>query len=238
MSAVNEQVVIVDDDPELRRVVVRLLAAQGMKPIALGNGAELRARLAAGMPDLLILDVGLGDEDGMALAREVRAGSQLPILMLTGHDSVYAKVSGLESGADDYLTKPFDGQELIARVRALIRRSAHVPAADAAPGVWRFGGWTLREIEHELVAPGGGAVALTSHEFRLLCVLVHNAGRTLDRDSLSKALSGREAAPDDRGTDVLIAKLRRKLASHGGGELIKTVRGVGYVLAASAEREA
>ena len=237
MGAVNEQVVIVDDDPELRRVVGRILGAQGMRVVALGTSAELRARLAVALPDLLILDVGLGDEDGLALAREVRAGSRLPILMLTGHATVYEKVSGLESGADDYLTKPFDGQELIARVRALIRRAAQPPAGEVEAGVWRFVGWTLREVEHELTAPDGAEVALTSHEFRLLRVLVRSAGRTLDRDTLSKALSGRAAAPEDRGSDVLIAKLRRKLAAHGGGALIKTVRGLGYVLAATAERE-
>jgi two-component system OmpR family response regulator len=239
VDAVDGRIVVVDDDPVVRRVVVRLLIGQGLQAVALSSADELRARLALSAPDLLILDVSIGDDDGMALARELRATSSMPILMLTGHTTVFDKVAGLESGADDYLTKPFDGQELIARVHALLRRAARAGARDAAAaGTWRFAGWTLREVEHDLFAPDASAVMLTSHEFRLLSVLVHRAGRPLDRDAMSQALAGRGSNPTDRSGDVMVGKLRRKLAAHGGGELIKTVRGVGYVLATQAERDA
>jgi DNA-binding response OmpR family regulator len=227
----TERIVIVDDDVGVRRVVERLLTAQGYEVSALGTAAELRARLAANPPDLIVLDLDLGGEDGLALAREVRARCTLPILMLTGHDTTFDKVAGLEAGADDYLTKPFDGHELVARIRAL-RRRTQVVAAQTVTGVLRFAGWRLHEAERELIAPSGARVDLTAHEFQLVAALARSAGAPVDRDALNRALHGRVARPGDRSLDVRMTRLRRKLAEHGGAALIKTLRGKGYVLAA------
>lgn len=228
------RVVVVDDEREVRRVLERTLVAQGYQVTAVGSAAELRVLVAAGGIDLLLLDVDIGGDDGLMLAREVRAQSRIPILMLTGHGTVFDKVAGLEAGADDYLTKPFDSHELLARVRALLRRAEQVEPEAAAASTWRFAGWTLRETERQLLAPDGAEVELTSQQFDLLAVLVRNAGHPVNRDLLSAALGGQALGADDRRIDVAVAKLRSRLGARGGEVLIETLRGRGYMLAAQA----
>jgi two-component system, OmpR family, response regulator len=213
-----------------------------------GSGLELDACLAAGEADLLILDVTMPDEDGLSVARRIRAGSSIPILMLTAANDVVDRVVGLEVGADDYVTKPFDLRELRARIRALLRRSERAPAptnhappaasSSAAPAASgqhiRFGRVSLDLEARCLLQDDGEVLALTTMEFDLLHAFAHNPNRVLTRDRLLDLAHNRDWEPFDRSIDIRIARLRRKIEPDPAKpQVIKTVHGAGYIFVQS-----
>ena len=233
-------ILIVDDDERLRRTVSRYLKKEGYVVREAGTGEEMRKRFAAEMVDLVILDLMLPDDDGLDLAREVRSQSDVGIIMLTGKVGTIDKIVGLEVGADDYLTKPFDHRELLARVRTILRR---VPkekkrALESPISSVQFEGWTLDFVTQELKSPSGELVYLTSNQFQLLVSLVTQSEQPLSRKAISELMGGRNWLPLNRSVDVLVGKLRKKIeVDPKAPKLIKTVRGVGYKFAARVDFE-
>ena len=236
------RIVVVDDEPELRRVLAEYLAKHGYAVRAAAGGAELDALLGEEEADLLILDINMPGEDGISIARRVRAGSATPILMLTAADEVVDRIVGLEIGADDYVTKPFDLRELLARIRAVLRRAEQpaTPAPDAAsptaapPRGVRFGQVTLDLDARCLVPDSGAPVELTAMEFDLLHVFAQNPNRVLTRDRLLDLAHNRGTEPFDRSIDIRIARIRRKVEQDPAEpQVIRTVRGSGYMFVPS-----
>jgi DNA-binding response OmpR family regulator len=229
----SSSILIVDDDPRLCRALARYLKQEGYAVRTATSGREMRERLAEERPNLVILDLMLPDEDGFTLARELRATSDLAIVILTGKADTTDKVVGLELGADDYVTKPFSDRELLARVRSVLRRTV-VDGRDKpqpAGSVACFAGWRLDLESYELTSPAGERIPLTPHEFELLRAFVQHGGRVLTREAILDLVAGRDWSPDDRSVDVLVAKLRKKLEPDPQGQrLIETVRSVGYKL--------
>ncbi|HZX23422.1 MAG TPA: response regulator transcription factor [Woeseiaceae bacterium] len=225
-------ILVVDDDARLCRLLSRYLTAEGYPVRTAGSARDMREMMALEEPRLVILDLMLPDEDGLSLAREIRAHSDIGILMLTGKRDPVDRIVGLELGADDYMTKPFDERELLARVRSILRRVAPSEHHDAGNGsVLTFDGWTLDLAAWELTDPAGRQVELTSHEFELLVALASHSGRVLSRDAILEIVAGRDWTPYDRSVDVLVGKLRRKLGDDPRApRMIKTVRGAGYKL--------
>ena len=234
----SQRILVVDDDAELRNLLTSYLGEQGFAVEAVGDGHAMRTALEGAQFDLVILDLMLPGEDGLALCRELRSRSRIPILMLTARGDELDRIIGLEMGADDYLPKPFHPRELLARIRSILRRVQEL-AGDPPARAYRFAGWTLDLGLRHLVGEDGVAVSLSTGEFRLLQALVENANRVMSRDRLMDVLSGREAGPFDRSVDVMISRLRRRLGDAGREpEIIKTVRNEGYVLAGKVERSA
>jgi DNA-binding response OmpR family regulator len=225
-------ILVVDDDPRLCRLLSRYLTAEGYPVRTAGTARDMREMMALEEPRLVILDLMLPDDDGLTLAREIRARSEIGILMLTGKREPVDKIVGLELGADDYMTKPFDERELLARVRSILRRVGPKEAHEQENGsVLCFDGWTLDIAAYELADPDGKPVELTAHEFDLLVALASHAGRVLSRDAILEIVAGRDWTPYDRSVDVLVGKLRRKLGDDPRSpRMIKTVRGAGYKL--------
>lgn len=240
-AATARSILIVDDDPRICRLVSRYLASEGYAVESAGDGDEMRAAMARGKIDLVIMDLLLPGQDGLSLTAELHAKSDVGIIMLTGKGETVDRIVGLEVGADDYLAKPFDSRELLARVRSVLRRTGAggETAAPAEDGhtVLRFDTWSLDLDAHELTSEDGERVALTTAEFRLLSGLAQSAKRVLNRDQLLDLVADREWAPFDRSIDVLVGKLRRKIEKDPKNPLtIKTVRGIGYMFAAPVER--
>jgi len=235
----NKRILIVDDDPELRELLRGYLGGNGYDVDAAGDGAAMRQRIAAAAPDLVILDLMLPGEDGLALCRELRAESSLPILMLTARGEDTDRIVGLEMGADDYLPKPFNPRELLARIRSILRRAGENAAREAPARAFAFAGWTLDLGARHLVGADGVVVPISNGEFKLLRAFAENPFRVLTRDQLMDVLAGREAGPFDRSVDVMVHRLRRRLDDDAREPvLIKTVRSEGYMLAADVERQA
>jgi two-component system, OmpR family, response regulator len=233
------QIALVEDDDEIRDLVAALLAREGMAVHACRTAAEFDALLVERPVDLALVDIMLPGEDGLSLCRRIRAAGSLPLMIVSARSDDVDRIVGLEIGADDYLPKPFNPRELVARVRALIRRSRTREETVAAPSGQRytFEGWLWDVDARRLAAPDGTAVELTGGEHDLLLCLVQRPQRVLSRDQLLDWTRGRELSPFDRTIDVQLGRLRRKLAARPGGEgLIKTVRGGGYVLVASVRR--
>lgn len=227
----SQHILVVDDDPRICRVVARYLSSEGYTVHTASDSAEMRRHMVNCSPDLLILDIVLPGENGLSLARSVRTHSEVPIIMLTGKSDTVDKVVGLEIGADDYITKPFEERELLARVRSVLRRSSQKAsqASNCAHSVAYFAGWLLDLIAHELTSPNGTTVYLTTHEWDLLYALVERHDRVLSREDLLESVAGREWAPQDRSIDVLVGKLRAKLEDDPQHpRLIRTIRGLGY----------
>jgi two-component system, OmpR family, response regulator len=240
MTTAPEHLLIVDDDADIRQLLGDYLRENGYRVTAAADGKGMRAALAAGMPDLIVLDVMLPGEDGISLCRAVRARSEVPIIMLTARGDDTDRIVGLEVGADDYVPKPFNPRELLARVKSVLRRANSLP-----PNLRReetrwftFAGWRLDSITRNLTAPDGVVVPLSSTEFKLLRVLLDHPGRVLTRDQLIELMLSRDAGPFDRALDVQVSRLRQRLREDAKDPaIIKTVRGQGYVLAAAVERE-
>ena len=236
---------VLDDEVEITRLLTIYLTAQGYRVSALHSGAELMALMASDAPALLLLDLGLPGEDGFAIARAVREHWHCGLIIVTGRGDAVDKVVGLEVGADDYVTKPFDLRELLARIKAVLRRVAPAPppaapavASPQAPNgqVLRFANWALDTAARRLLDPDGTETVLTTGEFELLSVLASHPNRVLTRDFLLESTRGREAGPFDRTIDVQIGRLRRKLETDPGNpQIIKSVRGAGYILVAKVE---
>jgi DNA-binding response OmpR family regulator len=227
-------ILVVDDDPEIRGMLSAALVPEGFRVSVAASGAEMLAALGAGLPDLITLDLTLGGEDGLKLARDVRARSNVPIVIITGKGDTIDRVVGLELGADDYIAKPFHVREVLARIRAVLRRYAQEPQpveqiADAPSERYSFEGWVLDIARRELQAPSGEVCDLTTAEFELLSILVRRPGRVLSRDNIMDLLKGQDWSPLDRTIDGLVARLRRKIEpDNERPRVIKTVRSVGY----------
>jgi DNA-binding response OmpR family regulator len=226
-------VIALDDDPAVREMVAEYLGQNEIRVTAVASGAELAAAMARDVADLVILDLRLRGEDGMNIARKLREQSAIPILMLTGRAEEADRVMGLELGADDYLTKPFSPRELLARIRALLRRAqAQATVADAVAKVraYRFSGWELNVGLRKLKSPKGEAVELTNGEFRILTAFLSAPQRILSRDQLLELSRVHNAEVYDRAIDIQILRLRRKIeADPAQPKFIKTERGAGYV---------
>jgi two-component system phosphate regulon response regulator OmpR len=229
-------ILVVDDDAKIRLLLRRCFEGEGYRVSEAASGAEALERVASSPFDLVTLDLGLPGEDGLSVGREIRARSQVPIVMVTGKGDVVDRVVGLEIGADDYIAKPFHVREVLARVRAVLRRSEAAAAPRPAPGgeVLAFGDWILDVARRELRSMTGTACELTTSEFDLLHAFATHAQRPLTRDQIMDLLRGRDWAPTDRSIDNLVVRLRRKVEPDPERPtLIKTVRGVGYVFASS-----
>jgi len=233
----QDHALVVDDDAEIRGLLAEYLARQGFRVSLARDGREMRQVLDQGRPDIVVLDVMLPGEDGLALCRDLRARSNLPVIMLTARGEELDRIIGIEMGADDYLAKPFNPRELLARMKSILRRSRALPAARGEGKRLRFAGWTLDTSARHLIAADGVVVALSGTEFRLLSVFVEHPNRVLDRNQLMDLTLGREATPLDRSIDVQVSRLRQRLQDDAREpRIIKTVRNGGYVLAASVER--
>jgi len=242
-SDTTKTILIVEDDPKIRSLLRDALQDEGFVTLEAETASDARSHMESASISLMTLDIGLGAENGLALAREVRQKSDVPIIMLTGRDDVIDRVVGLEVGADDYITKPFHIRELLARVRGVLRRAASdtekevqsQQAASEPPDGSRyfsFDGMTAFPDRLEVLGRDGRDCGLTSGEFRLLHVFLTRPGRGLSRDQLMDLTVGLEWSPLDRTIDNQIARLRRKIELNPSDpKLIKTVRGMGYILA-------
>jgi two-component system OmpR family response regulator len=239
MNTPREHLLVVDDDAEIRQLLADYLQANGYRVTTAADGKAMRAALAAGDPDLIVLDVMLPGEDGISLCRFVRQRSEVPIIMLTARGEETDRIVGLEVGADDYVPKPFSPRELLARVKSVLRRAHAMPPnlRREETRFFRFAGWSLDSVTRNLTAPDGVAVPLGATEFKLLRVLLDHPGQVLNRDQLIALMLSRDAGPFDRALDVQVSRLRQRLREDAREPaLIKTVRGQGYVLAAVVER--
>jgi two-component system, OmpR family, response regulator len=232
METTSSHVLLVDDDPALCSLVSEYLELNDIRATAVGSGKEMLEVIGREAIDLLLLDLRLPGEDGLRLARTVRESSRVPIVILTGRNEEADRVMGLELGADDYVTKPFSPRELLARIRAIIRRSqmdAAPPTRDATLRAYRFGGWELNVRLHRLKAPDGRAVEISRGEFSLLCALLSAPQRILTRDQLLELSRLHSTEVYDRSIDVQIVRLRRKIEPDPTQwQFIKTEWGTGY----------
>ena len=231
----RERILIVDDDEDIRDLLEDYLRKNGFDAQAVADGKGMWDAIAAKPFSLVVLDLMLPGEDGLSLCRQLRAKSQMPVLMLTARGEAVDRIVGLEMGADDYLAKPFDPRELQARIRSILRRTRSLPAETGvvAPETYQFSGWKLDTRERNLYAPDGVVVPLSGAEYRLLLLFLQNPNAVLSRDQLSNFTFGRDADPMDRTIDMQVSRLRERLRDQAReAEIIKTVRGKGYVLAA------
>ena len=232
MSA-PQRILVTDDDPEIRKLLARYIESQGYTVSLAANCHELHERLATHQVDLIVLDVMLPDGSGLDLCRDLRAQrSNVPIILLTALKEDVDRIIGLEIGADDYLGKPFNPRELIARIKAVLRRHGEAAPQAAEEKTYRFAGFTADPQTRRVIDPQGTDVVLTGAEFDLLKTFLDRPGRVLSRDQLLDLTRGRMGDVFDRSIDVLISRLRRKLGDRAASPLFKTVRNGGYQLAA------
>ncbi len=237
------RVLVVDDDSDIRELVSAYFARQGISVLQAGCEADVIATVKSHAPDVILLDVNLGNEDGFAIARRLRALWAGGLLMVTGRSDTVDRVVGLEIGADDYVTKPFELRELLARVRSVARRTSTAPlklvdepGSRSTADVLEFNSFFLDTGRRELRRRSGGTIALTTGEFELLHALAQHPGVVRTRDQLLQTTHHRDAGPFDRTIDVQIGRLRKKLGDDGKAPtLIRSIRGVGYVLTPSSD---
>lgn len=229
----NPHIVVCDDEPDIRDTVAEYLERNGFSVSTADAGPALRDLVETGPVDVVILDIRMPGEDGLSLARYLREHSKVAIIMLTGSAEIIDRVVGLEIGADDYIAKPVDLRELLARVKAVLRRtSGHEQARGEhlGPHIAHFGSCRLDLETHKLLDADGADIAITPMEFRLLKVFADNRGRTLNRDQLLELAHDRGWDPFDRSIDIRISRLRKKIENDPTKpEVIKTIRGVGYL---------
>lgn len=231
-------IALVEDDPDIRELLAGLLSREGFEACPCGDGADLDRLVARRRVDLVLLDLMLPGEDGLSICRRLHGlPVPIPVIMVTAKGDDIDRILGLELGADDYLPKPFNPRELLARVRAVLRRTREAHRPQALPGrVYRFAGWTLEAGSRRLIDPDGAPVELTGGEFDLLQAMLDHPQRVLTRDQLLDWTRGRDAAPYDRTIDVQLGRLRRKLGDQPNAPtLIRTVRGGGYLFAPTVE---
>lgn len=237
----RERILIVDDDEDIRSLLEQYLRKNDFDAQAVADGAGMREAMAAKPVSLIVLDLMLLGEDGLSLCRQLRTKSQVPVLMLTARGEAADRILGLEMGADDYLAKPFEPRELLARIRSILRRAKALPAGavEDVPEAFAFSGWRLDTRERNLHAPDGMVVPLSGAEYRLLLLFLRNPKVVLTRDQISNFTVGRDADPADRTLDMQVSRLRERLRDQAReAEIIKTVRGQGYVLATRVEEKA
>ena len=228
-------ILLVDDDQEIRKLLGRYLAGQGFRVTMACDGREMEEKLATQRIDLMVLDLMLPDASGLDLCRAVRSRSRLPIILLTAMKEDVDRIIGLEIGADDYLGKPFNPRELVARIRAVLRRAPEREAPVAAGHIFRFADFVADRESRTVRTAIGDEVPLTAAEFELLLAFLERPGRMLSRDQLLDITQGREAGPFDRSIDVLVSRLRRKLGDAGAFQMFKTQRNGGYQFAVKVE---
>jgi len=236
----RDRILIVDDDEDIRKLLEEYLRKNGFEAHAVADGPAMREALAAKPASLVVLDLMLPGDDGLSLCRQLRTHSQVPVLMLTAKGDPVDRIIGLETGADDYLAKPFDPRELLARIRSVLRRAKALPADTEinVPESFSFSGWRLDTRERNLRAPDGVVVPLSGAEYRLLLIFLQNPNAVLSRDQLSNFTFGRDADPLDRTIDMQVSRLRERLRDEAREPaIIKTVRGKGYVLAVRVESQ-
>ncbi|WP_407188280.1 response regulator [Bradyrhizobium centrosematis] len=232
MAIPSPNILVVEDDRETRTLIAKYLRNNACNVTAVSDGREMSRAMADHRVDLIILDVMLPGEDGFSLCRKVRSEAQTPIIMLTARGEDIDRIVGLEMGADDYLPKPFNPRELLARINAVLRRQAAAQAASAVQGAstLAFEGWRIDLRLRELRNPDGARVAVTSAEFDLLRAFCERPGRVLSRDSLLDLTQGRNAGSFERSIDVLVSRIRRKIEPNPADPtIIKTVRSGGYL---------
>jgi two-component system OmpR family response regulator len=231
-------ILVVEDDREISALVARYLRANDYRVMVTGSGRGIDDLMQANRIDLVVLDLMLPGENGLSICKRLRTATQVPIIMLTAKSDEVDRILGLEMGADDYLSKPFNPRELLARIRAVLRRSAiniHEPAANGAR-VLTFLGWRIDRTLRELNSPDNARVALTDAEFDLLQVLCERPGRILSRDQLLDLTQGRSAGAFERSIDILVSRLRRKIEiTPHDPSIIKTVRSGGYLFTPAVE---
>lgn len=234
------RLLIVDDDPQIRTMLAEYLATFGMEAEGAEGGAAMRAAMGRQEYDLVILDLSLPGENGLTLCREIREQGNVPVIMLTARAELADRVVGLEVGADDYVTKPFEMRELVARIHTVLRRSRgdtrRTSATTAGGHEMRFGCWRLNTTLRQLVDAEETVVPLSNAEFRLLLTFIENPNRVLDREMLINNARGRDLDVFDRSIDLLVSRLRQKLRDDPrDSSLIRTVRGEGYVFTGNVE---
>lgn len=227
---------VVDDDGEIRHLIGRFLRQHGFRVTGARDGREMRDAIANADIALVILDLMLPGTSGLQLCREIRSTSSLPIIMLTAKGEDTDRIVGLEVGADDYLAKPFNPRELLARIRAVLRRTATPERAQGATKAIVFAGWHLDTLRRQLLSPSGVVVELSGGEYDLLIAFVEHPNRVLSRDQLLELARNRIPSAFDRSIDVQVSRLRRKLEREDSPALIKTVRGAGYLFTPTPER--
>jgi len=235
-----DHILIVDDDAEIRSLLGQYLVKNGLRVTAVPDGRGMWQALDAGRIDLIVLDLMLPGDDGLTLCRNLRAKSSgVPVIMLTARGEETDRIVGLEMGADDYLAKPFNPRELLARIKAILRRARSLPdnlQPDSARHL-RFADWVLDTTQRQLVSAAGVVTPLAGAEYRLLRIFLTHPNRVLNRDQLVDLTQGKEADPLDRSIDVQVSRLRHRLGDDPREpRIIKTVRNGGYVLAAAVER--
>lgn len=235
----SPHILVVDDDTKIRQGLAKFLSEQGLRVTAASDGREMFEKLAGARVDVVILDVMLPGEDGLSLLRRLRAGSAIPVILLTALAGETDRIVGLEIGAEDYVCKPFSLRELLARIRVVLRRG-HVSEDEIrtrADLVFRFEGWTLNARARTLASSSGAHVELTTGEFDLLLAFAEHPNRVLNRDQLLDLARGRDSLSVDRAIDVQVMRLRRKLEAHPETPtLIKTVRNGGYIFTPTVQR--
>jgi two-component system OmpR family response regulator len=237
----NIRALVVDDDPDIRELLCHYLARYGMTAEGAGDGDAMRSRLQASEVDIVILDLMLPGEDGLSLCRWLRSHSTIPVIMLTARGEPMDRIVGLEIGADDYMAKPFEPRELVARIQSVLRRTHMRQPQDStaastgtephfAEETVCFEQWKLNRVLHQLIAPDGVIITLSNAEFRLLGTFLAHPFRILSRDQLLDEARGRSIEAFDRSIDLLVSRLRQKLQEDPREpRLIKTVRGQGYL---------
>ena len=224
---------VVDDDPELLQSVCDYLRRFGLEAVAASTAAQMRSVLSPGGVDVVVLDVMLPDGDGLSICAALRQRPEtanLPVIMLTAQGDPHSRVLGLELGADDYIAKPFEPRELVARIKAVLRRRSAPSGAGGGDGSVEFAGWRFDRLKRQLLSPQKVVVPLSSAEYRLLSAFVERPRRVLTRDQLLDATRGQGVVVADRAIDLAVSRLRQKLsAAQDGEQLICTIRGEGYI---------
>jgi len=234
----KELILVVDDDPQITSFLKRYLEKQGYSVECASDGREMQAVLERHMVDLVILDIGLPGKSGLDITRDIRRDSDLPILVLSGSSETFDRVVGLEFGADDYMVKPYEPRELLARVRTILRRAKPAGKISAKAVLYQFDNWSVNQNERSLTRIDSGKVEpLTTTEFEILYMFVTNPHTVFNRNQLLDAARGRESFAGDRAIDVHIMRLRKKLGGGtDGGEYIKTIHGIGYSFIATVNK--
>lgn len=237
--SIPDHILVVDDDKEIRSLLDEYLSRHGYRVTAVEDGPSMERAMADTRFDLVVLDLMLPGEDGISLCRRLRSRSGIPVIMLTARGGESDRINGLETGADDYLPKPFNPHELLARIKSVLRRARSLPENLQAEDIreFRFGGWSLKTAARQLQTSEGLVVPLSGAEYRLLRIFLHSAGKVLSRDQLTEMLRGRENnLPFDRSLDVQVSRLRQRLRDDGREPgIIRAVRGKGYVFAIPVE---
>ncbi|MGY3444823.1 MULTISPECIES: response regulator [unclassified Bradyrhizobium] len=233
----NARILCVEDDGDIARMLAEVLEDNGFEPVLVGSGAEMDGLLKRQSFDLILLDVMLPGEDGLSICRRLRTSSSIPIIMVTARSEDIDRILGLELGADDYVTKPFNSREVVARIRALLRRVESGSASRSRPRPMTFAGWRINPTTRELHDPAGVRITLTGAEFDLLLTFCRNPGRVLSREQLIEQAFGGLIASVERSVDVHISRIRQKIEPDPKDRsMIKTVRLGGYQFTPAVEQ--